>query len=443
MRLSRFALILIAAFVVAACGPVPTGGPQATTEADISITGPVEFTLWHNQTGELAKGFQDMIDEFNRTNDKKITVKAEFQGNYTQIYQKALAAIQAGSVPEAIVAVESQVADYAKAGAVVNLDPYVNSAKNGLSKQSIDDIYKPYLDSNRYAQYSNQLLSFPFIKSLQVIFVNEDILKEVGLPAPKTWDEFEKVSKAATKVAPDGKVTRYGWMVTNGASSFAAWVMSRGGKMLSDDSKSVGWGGKEGLDALKLVQRCLADKWCYQPKGFDWQNLFGEGNLAFAEGTSTGRPFIKASFKKPINWSIVAMPTSGDAAKARTVQFGGVIAVMKSTPDKQLAVWEFLKWFTDTKQTAKWSILSSYMPVRKSAANDSALQESWKSKDPQGKQAYDLVATSAPEPNIRGTQDIRSVIEDMLTKVISGKATPDDALKDAVTKANGIYKENQ
>jgi len=111
-----------AALVVAACGPAgpgEQGGPAKDTEADISLSGPVQAVLWHNQSGALAKGFEELINEFNSSNGKGITIKPEFQGNYTQIYQKMLGAIQAGATPDAVVAVENLVADFAKAGADV------------------------------------------------------------------------------------------------------------------------------------------------------------------------------------------------------------------------------------------------------------------------------------------------------------------------------------
>ncbi|MGH2500131.1 MAG: extracellular solute-binding protein [Candidatus Limnocylindria bacterium] len=438
---ARLASVLVIAFVVGACGPAEQVAAPQSTEADIELTEPVEVTLWHNQSGELAKGFADMIGEFNRTNGKKITVKPEFQGNYTQIYQKTLGAIQAGALPEGIVAVENQVADYAKAGVVVDLGPYVSSKRNGLSQQSLDDIYKPYLDSNRYPQYGNAILSFPFIKSLEVNFQNDDLLKELGQSSPKTWEEFERVARAAKRAGPDGKVNRWGWM-TYGTENFLAQVLTRGGRILSEDGRTVGWGGGEGLATLQLLDRCVREEWCYQPKGFDWQNQFGSGDLLFATGTSTGRPFIKAAFKKPIAWSVVGMPAQ-PPAQSRTIQFGGVIAVMKTTAPKQLAVWEFLKWFTDTKQTAKWAMVSSYMPIRKAAAEDPALRAHYGGPDPQGKQAFDLVATSVPGPSIRGWQEVRDAVFEMITKVVTRTATPEQALKDGAAKANQILKDNQ
>ena len=140
LRVSALAAILIAACAPGAPAGGPTGAsaaPAATTAADITLSGPVTVTIWHNQTGILAKGFQDLVDEFNKTNGKGITVKAEDQSNgqsYTGLYQKMLGAINAGAMPEMVVAVENQVADYAKAGVIVELDPYMSSSKNGLSR---------------------------------------------------------------------------------------------------------------------------------------------------------------------------------------------------------------------------------------------------------------------------------------------------------------------
>ena len=441
MRL-KLAIIAAVMVIAGACSGAATA-PAQSTQANIDLTGPTALVLWHTQTGVNAKALQDLVDKFNSTNDKKITVTLQYQGSYTQLYQKNLSAIQAGALPELAVAYESFVADYQKADVVLNLDPYVQSTKNGLTKASQDDIYKSYLDTNRFPQFGNQLLSFPFTKSLLITYQNDDILKEIGKTTPKTWDEFEATARAAVKKGADGKTTRYGWSSNISASTFNGWVLSRGGTLMSADQKTVAWDGKEGVDAVKLFDKLLKEGVSYVPKGFDYQNDFGTGKVLFVEVESTGRPFFKASFKGPINWSITSIPQS-DPAKAKTVQYGANVAIFKSTPEKQLASWLFVKWFTEAAQTAEWAVKSSYMPVRNSAKDTQILKDSWAKDDPQGKQAFDLIGTSSPEPNVRGQQDIRTVIEDLLTAVAAGKVTDiEKAVKDAGVKANQILKDNQ
>jgi multiple sugar transport system substrate-binding protein len=433
------ALMLIVATACAGAGPAA----QQSTEADITLSGPVEITLWHALSGPQQVALDAMVKKFNDTNGKGITLKALNQGNYTQLYQKTLGAIQAGVLPELAHAYESFVADYMKADVVVDLGPYKDSSKNGLNKQSQDDIYKGYYDTNTFPQYGNKLLSWPFTKSLAVMYVNEDILKELGKPVPKTWDEFEATAKAAMKKDASGKATRNGFALNTDASYFNAQVYARGGPLMATDNKTVAWNGKEGLAVMQMYDRGVKEGWAYNPSGFDFQNDMAAGKLAFFFSSTSTVPFMKELADKTpsFHWSIANLPQANPSSP-KTVQFGANVAILKSTPEKQLASWLFIKWFTETDQSAQFASTSYYMPVRKTAAESQALKDYW-AKVPQGKQGFDLIQYSSPEPNVRGQQDIRLVITDALTSVITGKATPDAAIKTAGDKSNQILKDAQ
>jgi ABC-type glycerol-3-phosphate transport system substrate-binding protein len=204
----------------------------------------------------------------------------------------------------------------------------------------------------------------------------------------------------------------------------------------------VAFDGKEGLASLQVLERSVNEGWCYiGAKPFDWQDRFAEGNLLYVGATSTSIGFIIDTLKgRPLNWSVVPWPDGGGAAKQ--IQFGGVVAITKSTPQKQLAAWEFLKWFTDGKQTARWASLSGYMPVRASASNDQTLKDYW-AKRPQSKQSFELIPLSVAGPSIRGYQEIRDAVSEMETKITTKKAKAEDALRDAATKANAVLKDNK
>lgn len=442
-RLARaLASVLILPLVVA-CADAPNGSADGSNPVDqVELGGPISLTLWHAQTRQNAAALEALASDFNRTNPHRITVRLEHQGTYTQLYEKNLGAIQSGNVPDIAVAFESFVADYMKADVVVDLDPYAASKRYGLSRESRDDIFGAYLETNRFAQFGNKLLSFAPAKSLLVMYQNDDVLKELGLSSPRTWADFERVARAATKVGPGGTVVRYGWAVIPNASTFNGWVLSRGGHLLRDDNGTVQWDGAEGLESLRLVQRCMAEQWCYQPKGFDYQSDFGSGRVVFVMESSAGRSSFKGAMPAPFGWSVVSIPQA-DPAKARTVAYGANLAVFRTTPEKQLAAWLFVKWLAEAPQTARWSIASGELPVRRSAANDATVRRSWSSDDPQGKQAFDLAGTGVPEPNVRGQQDVRSAVEDAITKVLTQRATPEDALKEAGARSNQILKDSQ
>src|SRR5438132_7166993 len=138
------ATILATMMLVSAACSAAAPAPQQSTEADITLSGPVSITLWHALSGPQQVALDAMVKKFNETNGKGITVTALNQGNYTQLGQKVLGAIQAGALPELAHAYESNVADYMKGDVVIDLNPYKDSPKNGLTKQSQDDIYKGY-----------------------------------------------------------------------------------------------------------------------------------------------------------------------------------------------------------------------------------------------------------------------------------------------------------
>ena len=437
MRTAILATLMLVAAACTEAGPPP----RQSTEADITLSGAVSVKLWHALSGPQQLALDAMVKKFNDTNGKGITVTAVYQGNYTQLYEKTLGAIQAGTLPDLAHAYESHVADYARTGLVVDLGLYRDSPRNGLTRQSRDDVYRGYYETNTFPQFGNKLLSWPFTKSLAVMYVNDDVLKEVGKPVPKTWDEFEATVRAATKKDTSGKTVRHGFGFNIDATYFDAQVLARGGPLMAADNKTVAWNGTEGLAVLQMYDRINKDGTGYSPKGNDWQTDLASGKLALYFSSTASLPFMKdVADRSGARWSIANLPQS-DPAKARTAQFGANVAILRTTTEKQLASWLFIKWLTETDQTAQFAATSYFMPVRASAADAPVLKDYW-AKVPQGKQAFDLIEHSAPESNVHGQQEIRDVvIFNMVSDVLSGRSAPDAALATATTKANQILKD--
>jgi len=389
------------------------------------------LTFWHTQTKENAEALEAMIREFNRKNDKGITVRPEYQGKYSELYRKVMSAIQAKSVPELAVAYESMVAEYMKANAVAPLDDYLAQ----LPQESQDDIFPSYLETNRFPSFGNKLLSFPFTKSVLVLYYNEDMLKAAGFnKPPKTWDEFQKAALACTRKDASGQTKTYGLAVEKNASTIDGWFYSRGGELLSQDRIRVRFNEPQCVAAFQLIADLVKAKAAYQTKDYDYQVDFGNRRVAFVFSSSTNRPYFKEAVNDRFKWGVAMIPQS-DPSRPVTVQYGANIAVFKTTPEKEAAAWEFVKWFTERDQTVRWAVKSAYMPVRKSAAQSREMQEAWKT-DPLGKICFDLTRYARPEPNIRGWQDVRTILEDALEAVVSGKKTPKQALDEAAHAAN-------
>ena len=114
---------------LAACGPDQSGGGGTA----VQLGDPVTAVFWHPQTGPNETALNDLVSKFNTTNGKNITLKSEFQGDYTPLFQKIMASIQAGQPPDVAVAYESMVIEYMRAKAAVELESAPSSVLPTMS----------------------------------------------------------------------------------------------------------------------------------------------------------------------------------------------------------------------------------------------------------------------------------------------------------------------
>jgi multiple sugar transport system substrate-binding protein len=428
---------------LAACGGgnskpgAATGSTSASSRINpvdsVDLTGKkIELSFWHQTTGPKADKLNAVAAAFN-SSQSIVTVKPEYQGTYTDIYKKLLTSISGGQLPDLAVAYPSQVSEYQSANAVIPLDDYVSSSKYGLSKTELDDFIGAYLNENKYPEYGNKLLSFPFAKSLLVLYYNADRLKTLNYgktPDQWTWDDFAAVAKAANGG------TMKGWAIDIDASTFDGMVFSRGGKLISDDQKHWLLNQQQGVDSLALHATAVREGWGYKTTqtGAD-QVDFGAARAAllFATSSNLANETKEVNGSGRFNWSVANLPHAAGVSPA-TVLYGGSVAMFKTNPEKQLAAWQFIKYFTTPEVTADWSVATGYMPVRQSAVQSDKVQAEIKSNPPYGIVVTQVAQYGHPETSVRGTQDTRTYIEDALTKATTDPSLNAKQTMDAVVQ---------
>ena len=416
----------------------PTQPPAAepTQTGTTAVLGEkVTITFWHPQAPDSFRGklMEEIIKDFE-AQYPEITVEATFQGNYTDLYKKLLAAIAAGTPPDCAVSYPSMIAEYLQADAVVALDDYINAPVIGLTEEDLEDIYPGYLAECRFPQYGNKYYAFPFTKSAVGMWYNLDLIKAAGYDAPpKTWQEFEEMCLAIKE-----KTGKPCYAYYESASTFDAWLYSRGAEQLNEDQTEAIFNGSEAVESLEMMIRLIEAGAAWKPEGsYADQAEFGKGNVAFTMSSTSGTYYYKQAVEQsgtgPKEWGQTIIPQS-DLNNPKTVLYGGSFCVFKTTEAKQKAAWLFVKFFTDTEQTAKWGSQSGYMPVRASAAT---LLQDYFAKEPIAKEQIEkIVPYGYPEPNVRGEQEIRDFIEDAMVAAFEGIMTPQEALDEAVKKAN-------
>jgi ABC-type glycerol-3-phosphate transport system substrate-binding protein len=426
--------------------PAPSKNPEPTQKP-----GRTSVVFWHTQSGGNKSLLEQMAADF--TKETGIIVRPEYVDGDPKLYQKIMAAIQTGNPPDMVVAHESRVNEYMEAGAVVELDQYINDPEIGLTKSDFNDIWPSYIETNQFPQYDSKMLSFPFIKNVLVMYYNKDLLKAAGYDGPpRTWDQFEEMCIAVTKNDV------IGYEIHPDASTISGWIYSRGGALLDDDLRSVRFDERPGSDALQLIKDLIDVGAARQEatmygdrQDFGAQQVFVTQKCAFTMGSAADRLYYEETIGgstvaegADFEWGIAMIPQIAGDREPATILYGdGVnIAIFKTTEEKQRACWQFIKWFAGKEQTARWTVGSDYMPVRKSAAETDEVKARLE-KSSQYRQALEILPYSKPEPNIHGWQDARAFLKDALVAVMTGQKNPEVALDDAAKLANEAIQSRQ
>ena len=405
----------------------PTTAPTAAPTAAPAEA--VDLQFWTAQSGPQDEALKKLAAQFHQQNPN-ITVTPTYQGNYSDLYKKVTAAIAAGSPPDLAIAYQNDVANYIKSGAVIPLDDLMKDPQIGFSAADMKDIFPSFIDT--YPEFGGKVYSLAFMRSMEVMFYNADMLKSIGMnEPPATWDDFTKACAGLVK----GDVVCYEMPGGGAASTFADWVFGRGGDVISADGKTVAFDKQPGIDTMTYLGDLFTKKYAIvQAKAYQDQTDFSLGKVVFTFGSTAGLPYYASAIKqagKVQNWGIAPAPhTTKDPA---VDIYGPSVTVFKTTTAKERAAFLFIKFLMSKDANAQWVQATSYFPARQSTKD--ALADFIKANPLYG-QAFDWLQYGRGEPTVAAWNPIRNFIGDAMVAVANGKMTPDAAIKDAAQKAN-------
>ena len=409
----------------------PTQRPRYDVETygDLENVDPRDqvVVLWYPYTGEQEELLLAMIDEFNADNEWGIAIIGEYAGSSDTLYDEMLARIESGQLlPDGVIAGQHQVATYAVLDTSVALDPYVESWKWGYTRKELDDFFPIALVDEHIPRFGEQY-GWPLYLSMEVLYYNEDWLVELGYTEPpETWEQFAEMACAAS----DADAGSYGYEFSVDASTFVDMLLNHGGQMVDEDAETYVFGGEEGMATVSFIQELLIEECAVLKKArFGARTDFSAGKVLFTIGSISDLPHYRkdvvegAGFK----WSIAHLPTT--LPRPKMYVEGPSFSLLRTTPEKQLAGWLFLKWFTEPEQQTRWAQTFSVLPVRASTAD---LMERYVTENPRYGMALDFLNDEVvAEPGVVGYDVCRESIQEMLA-AIADRGEPAPWLADAV-----------
>ena len=416
-------VLLLVAAIALCCGDHREDGARqvaGTPSPEAVDPSETEVVFWYQHTQMREEALLELMEDFNRTNSHGIRVRGEFAGRYSDIYNKMMVGLQGGELPELVVAYQNQAVVYDMGEGLVDLTPYMDSPKWGLSASEREDYVEAFLSQDFI---DGKQICFPPNRSLEILYYNADWLRELGAEGPpSTWDEFTRLCRLAKSRpfrAAQPVSRSKGYLFEAEASRMATLVFTRGGDFMDAARTAYTLDTPEMRQALAMMQGLIREGAAdLLSERYEDQTEFALGQVLFMIRSSSGLPFVASALADAptrFAWDVALPPRDGEDSVLNA--YGASVSVCRSTPEKQLASWLFLKWFTAPEQQARWVKASNYFPVRRSTA---AQLTGYFEENPRYGKAYGFLDYGKAEPSVPGYEAVRRKIEEAMVEVAQG-----------------------
>ena len=397
---------------------------MAVTAEDIENANPTGQTVefWVQYSDERLDAMMARAERFEKETGIKVNIT--YKGHYGKVQSAMMTSAGTQDTADVARGYGNAAADMYQIGAAIDQTILANSAKWGVTEDDKADWganwtvgFSPYFDGN-------PKLLHEVGKSIEVVYYNSDWLKELGLSEPQTPSEFAKAACAATNSVYSGSVgdaASLGYEIDTDASNFAAWVFAHGGNVFDYNSGQYMLNSAPVVEAMEFIQG-MSSKGCAQVNRDKYadQTYLGQGTNMFALGSTSGITYFQKAIEGGYNanWSVSAVPYT-TSEPVMNLYGGGLIMGKTDNADKMVATYQWMKYITNSENSAVWSSESGYGFVRTSSAEHPSIVE-MRNSSPQYNKSLGLIKYGVGEPSVPAYYSVRGEIEKAYAAIIEG-----------------------
>ena len=319
-----------------------------------------QVTFWHAMNGPHEEALKSLTDKFNESQDE-VEVKLENQGDYATLQQKIMAAGVSGELPTISQLTASNVTDYQDQGLLVSLGD-VLTEENGFTDELKEDIYPGFMNG---VTIDDQIYALPFSKSVRLMFVNEDLLKEVDAEVPTTWDQVKELGQKLKDAGKEEQAMGF----ENGISmEVETMARQNGAQWIADDKSATDIASDKATEPVQFIKDLIDEGYARQAGEDGYMSgPFASGATALYIGSSAGLPHVLPGVEESgISLATAEIPVFNDGDKL-TLFAGNDLGVFNSADDNQkAAAVKFLTFLLQADNTAQWAVDTGYLPITKS-----------------------------------------------------------------------------
>jgi len=281
-------------------------------------------------------------------------------------------------------------------------------------------------------------VGMPFGISAPVLYYNKDMFDANGIEnPPTTFDEMQELAKQLTKDGNYGFYIQYpmtgNWMIQTLVENF-------GGRMISEDRKSMAL-GEAGVNTFTMLHQMRnVDKTmpvvAGDELGAQAQEMFKAGKVGMLIATCS----YMSAYRKDcaFNLGVARVPNDGEHFSAPAG--GACVYILDNGEEQNQAAWDFVKYITSPEQNSRWAQVTGYMVVRQSAVDAPELMGDYLRDLPIAQIPYSMSDFMTPWANFPGGSGTRyhRITQDNIDAMLLEELTPVEALEKTVQELNDL-----
>lgn len=447
--------VLTAGVAVAATAAMLAGCTQSSSPG---VSSNVKAFSWSNYKGEtlnllmsehpLSASIKRNIGDFESKTGIKVNIQTLTESDYMV---KILTELQSGSgTYDAFMTSQPMNYQYAAAGWIENLQPWVDNTKQTSPDYNFKDFFPALITAERWNKTDfggagkGQLWAIPANEEGYALFYRKDILQKNGIKVPQTIDDLIAAAAKLNGTTFDGK--KISGFVSRGDKTyptlnpFSTFAGAYGVKDVTDRKATVN--SPQGIAATKKWVELMQ----YAPKAastYTWyeaQQDFLAGNTAFYIDADHMAPDFEKAGSAIAGKVGYALPPEGPKGRASSMWLWSL--GMNAASKHKGAAWQFIQWATSKEQLTAAIAEGNMNPTRVSVADSKEMADAtakWGDYNKVWKKILADYASWMYSPSATWTE-AGDIWATAIQSAVLGQTSVENALNDAAKKIDAVIK---
>lgn len=413
-----FAIVIVIVLFFALMFSCVIPGMQRCTNPGAQIEGELQF--WG--IGDEQSAYESTITTFKKSYPK-VEIKYRRFDNQTEYDRALVESMAQGKGPDIFMVLNSAVPN--NTGKIFpmpeTLAPFAQL--KSLFPRVVEQDFAP----------QKIFYGLPLSIDTLALIYNRSVIDREAVQIPKTWEDFQVVTKKLTIIDSSKKIVRAGAAIGGSKKTISVapdivslLMLQSGTKMVSDDFKSATFASGEGKDALRFYTQFSDgrnDTYTWNETMSNDLDAFGQERVAMIFNYASSIPEIQKR-NAFVDYQIapVPQPKSGTTAIAYPNYWGYTVSRQSVNPN---IAWQFILFMT----TNESSVRSYITKTNKPPALDGLIRSEYINNPELGVFARQaLIARSWPQIN-------NVAIGEVFSNMIEAVITNQDTINSAINKA--------